>query len=106
MIEPILFPYLSMPVRLEFGDKKNKTICFFSCDEHLQSYLNRYKLDKRTIKIDYRDGEPTKSGKTNKTKVRQGTGKSSNGSASRSKRSTKSVDANRTSNCTRKPKSK
>ena len=92
MIEPILFPYLSMPVRLEFGDKKNKTVCFFSCNEHLQSYLNRYKLDKRTIKINYRDGEPTKSSKTNKAKVRQTTGKNSDGSGGRSKRSTKNVD--------------
>jgi hypothetical protein len=106
MIETSLFPYENHPYRLEFGEKKEKTVCFFSCEEHLQKYLNRYKLDKRTLKIDYRDGEPVQSGKTNKNKVRQGTGKSSNGSASRSKRSTKSVDANRTSNRTRKPKSK
>ena len=104
MIEPILFPYLSMPVRLEFGDKKNKTICWFSCNEHLQSYLNRYKLDKRTIKVDYRDGEPTKSSKTNKAKVRQTTGKSSDGSGSGDRRGTKDLDASGVVNRTRKSK--
>jgi hypothetical protein len=104
MIDPQLFPYLSFPIRLEFGLKKDNTICFFQCEEHLQSYLNRYKLDRREIKIDYRDGEPVKSGKTNKTKVRQTTGKSGDRSTSRSKGSTKNVDTNRTSNRTRKSK--
>jgi hypothetical protein len=82
MIDTSLFPYENHPYRLEFGEKKEKTVCFFSCEEHLQKHLNRYKLDKRTIKIDYRDGEPTQPSKTNKTKVRQGTGKSNNGSSS------------------------
>ena len=106
MIATTLFPFETMPVRLEIGDKKDKTICYFQCDEHLQKYLTRYKLDKRKIKVDYRDGEPVKSGKTNKTKVRQGTTKSSGGSASRSKGSTKKLDTPGTSRSTRKPKSK
>jgi len=104
MIETSLFPYENHPYRLEFGEKKEKTICYFQCDEHLQKYLSRYKLDKQTIKIDYRDGEPVKPGKTNKTKVRQATGKSSDGSGSRNKGSTKNLDANRNTNRTRKPK--
>jgi hypothetical protein len=104
MIETSLFPYENHPYRLEFGEKKEKTVCFFSCEEHLQKYLNRYKLDKRTLKIDYRDGEPSQSSKTNKTKVRQGTGKSSDGSTSRGKRSTKDLDASRNTNRTRKSK--
>ena len=89
-----LFPHENHPYRLEFGEKKNVTICWFSCEEHLQKYLERYKLDKRTIKIDYRDGEPVKSGKKLKNNLQQGTGKNSDGSAGRSKRSTKNVDAN------------
>jgi len=93
MIETSLFPYENHPYRLEFGDKKEKTVCFFSCEEHLQKYLNRYKLDKRTLKIDYRDGQPVESGKTNKTKIRQRIRKSSDGSSGTSGRSTKSVDA-------------
>ena len=101
-----LFPYETMPVRLEFGEKKDKTICYFQCDEHLQKYLARYKLDKRKIKVDYRDGEPVKSGKADKKKLQQGTTKSSSGSASGTKRRTKNVDAPGNTNRTRKPKSK
>jgi len=106
MISTELFPYENHPYRLEFGEKKEKTVCFFSCEEHLQKYLSRYKLDKRTIKIDYRDGEPTKSSKTNKNGVQQGTGKTSSRSTSGSKGSTKKLDTDGTSRSTRKPKSK
>jgi hypothetical protein len=102
MIDPQLFPYLSFPIRLEFGLKKDNTICFFQCEEHLQSYVNRYKLDRREIKIDYRDGEPVKSGQKHTKGLQSGTTKNSGGSTSRSKGSTKNVDTNRTSNRTRK----
>ncbi len=106
MIDTSLFPYDTFPIRLEFGEKKNPTICHFQCQEHLDKYLERYKLDKRTIKIDYRDGEPVKSGKTNKNSVEQGTGKTSSRSSSGSKRSTKKLDTPGTPSRTRKPKSK
>lgn len=106
MISTELFPYENHPYRLEFGEKKEKTVCFFSCEEHLQKYLNRYKLDKRTIKVDYRDGEPTKPSKTNKNSVEQGTGKKSSRSTSGSTRNTKKLDTPRTPSRTRKPKSK
>lgn len=106
MIDTSLFPYENHPYRLEFGEKKDKTVCFFSCNEHLQKYLNRYKLDKRTIKIDYRDGEPTKLSKANKNIVEQGTGKKSSRSTSGSTRSTKKLDTPRTPSRTRKPKTK
>ena len=105
MIEPILFPHENHPYRLEFGDsKKNITICWFECEQHLEKYIARYKLDKRTIKINYRDEQSTQNRKTNKTKVRQGTGKSCNGSSGRSKGSTKNVDASGNTHRTRKPK--
>ena len=106
MTEPTLFPFETMPVRLEFGDKKDKTVCYFACSEHLEKYLDRYKLDKRKIKIDYKDGEPAKSGKTNKKKLQQGTTKNSRGSASGSRGSTKKLDTSGTTHRTRKPKSK
>ena len=106
MIDTSLFPYENHPYRLEFGEKKDKTVCFFSCNEHLQKYLNRYKLDKRTIKIDYRDGEPTKPSKANKNSVESRTGTTSSRSSSGSKRSTKKLDTPGTSRSTRKPKSK
>ena len=106
MIDTSLFPYDKFPIRLQFGEKKEVTVCWFECDEHLQKYLTRYKLDKRTIKIDYRNGEPVKSGKTNKNSVEQRTGKTSSRSTSGSKGSTKKLDTPRTSSRTRKPKSK
>ena len=71
MIETSLFPYEKFGYRLEFGEKKNTTICWFECEEHLQKYLERYKLDKRTIKIDYRDGEPVVRSKKHKGDVEQ-----------------------------------
>lgn len=49
------FPYPSFPYRLEFGQKKNVTICYFSCKEHLDSYLKRYKLKKKDVKIEVND---------------------------------------------------
>ncbi len=51
MISTELFPYDKFGFRLEFGDGKNPTICWFECQEHLDKYLERYKLDKRTLKI-------------------------------------------------------
>jgi len=105
MIEPTLFPHENHPYRLEFSDsKKNTTICWFECYEHLQKYITRYKLDKRTIKIQYRDEQSIKSSKANKAKVRQTTGKNSNGSSGRTKGSTKDLDASGNSNRTRKSK--
>ena len=102
MIDTSLFPYETFPVRLEFGEKKNLTVCHFQCDEHLQKYLERYKLDKRTIKVTYRDGEPTKPSKTNKKSVQSRTTKNSNGSTSAGRKSTKKLDTSRGSNRTRK----
>lgn len=104
MISTELFPYQNFPYRLEFGEKKNITICYFECDEHLQKYLNRYKIDKRTAKIDYRDGKPTGTSKTDKNKVRQRTRKTSGGSTTTTPRNTKKLDSS--GNTSRSTKSK
>ena len=71
MISTELFQHQNHPYRLEFGEKKNITVCYFSCQEHLDKYLERYKLDKRTIKIDYRYGKPTESGENSRTTYRK-----------------------------------
>ena len=71
MISTELFPYETFPIRIEFGEKKNTTICHFQCQEHLDKYLERYKLDKRTIKLDYRDGEPAQPSQKRKRSVEQ-----------------------------------
>jgi hypothetical protein len=105
MIDTSLFPYETFPIRLEFGEKKDATLCYFQCDEHLQKYLTRHKLDKRKVKVTYRDGDPTKPGKGNKNKVRSGTTKTSSGSTTTTSRSTKNVDSSGNTNRTRKPKS-
>ena len=104
MISTELFPYENHPYRLEFGEKKNSTVCFFSCNEHLQKYLERYKLDKRTIKIDYRDGQPTKPSEKRKRGVEQKSepkGKRSSGTVRKRK---SSVDSTRNTTSTTKRK--
>ena len=104
MISTDLFPYENHPYRLEFGEKKNTTVCYFSCQEHLDKYLERYKLDKRTIKIDYRDGEPIDTSKERKRSVEQKPKPKSKGSSGTSKGRKPRVDSTR--NTTRTPKSK
>lgn len=98
-----LFPYESFGVRLEH--KEEKKICWFKDDVDLQKYLNRYKLDKRTIKIDYRDGQPAKPSKKRKRGVEQKPKPKSKGSSGASKKRTSSVDsAGNTSSTTKRKK--
>jgi len=104
MIDTSLFPYETFPIRLEFGEKKNATICHFQCDEHLQKYLERYKLDKRTIKLDYRDGEPVKPSEKRKRSVEQKPEPKGKRSSGTSKGRTTRVDS--PSNTTRTTKRK
>ena len=68
MIDTSLFPHENHPIRLEFGEKKNSTICWFSCEEHLKRYLTRYRLDEKKVKIDYRDEQPKKRTRKSKPK--------------------------------------
>ena len=104
MISTELFPYEKFGYRLEFGEKKNTTICWFECSEHLDKYLERYKLDKRTIKIDYRDAQPTQPSKKHKRSVEQKSKPKSDRGTSAVRKRKSSVDPTR--NTTRTPKSK
>jgi hypothetical protein len=106
MINTELFPYETFPIRLEFGEKKNTTICHFQCQEHLDKYLERCKLDKRTIKIDYRDGEPTKPSQKRKRSVEQKPEPKSKRSSGTSKGRTTRVDSTRNTTGTTKRKKK
>ena len=101
MIDTSLFPYENFGVRLEV--KAENRIAWFKDDYDLQKYLVRSKLDKRTLKIDYRD-EPPKSSKTNKRSVEQKSKPKSKGSSSTSKGRKPSVDSTR--NTTRSTKRK
>ena len=103
MISTELFPYEKFGYRLEFGEGKNPTICWFECEEHLQKYLERYKLDSKTTKIDYRD-KPTEPSKKHKRSVEQKPKPKSKGSSSTSKGRTPRVDS--TSNTARPTKRK
>jgi hypothetical protein len=85
-----LFPYESFGVRLEHINEKR--ICWFKDDYELQKYLERYKLDKRTIKLDYRDGQPTKPSEKRKRSVEQKPEPKSKGSAGAVRKRKSSVD--------------
>ena len=93
MISTELFPYESFGVRLEHINEKR--ICWFKDDYDLQKYLERYKLDKRTIKIDYRDGEPVDTSKKRKRSVEQKPESKSKRSSGTSKGRTTRVDSTR-----------
>jgi len=52
MINTSLFPYESFPIRLEHDDKqKGRMTCFFQCEEHLEKYIERGKLDRKKCVI-------------------------------------------------------
>ena len=104
MIETSLFPYENHPYRLEFGEKKNVTVCWFSCEDHLQKYLKRYKLDSNTAKIDYRDGEPPDTSKNSKRSVEQKPEPKGKRSSGTSKGRTTRVDSTSNSSGTTKRK--
>jgi len=103
MISTELFPYDKFGFRLEFGEKKNPTVCWFECQEHLDKYLERYKMDMRTIKIDYRD-EPVVVSKKHKRSVEQKPKPKGDGGASPVRKRKPRVDSTR--NTTRSTKSK
>ena len=73
ILEPdfdILFPYESFPWRLEVNKDYHNvkgialTVCHFECIEHLQKYVDRYKLKPKDFNILNRYGESFKSNKT------------------------------------------
>jgi hypothetical protein len=86
-----LFPYESFGVRLEHINEKR--VCWFKDDYDLQKYLERYKLDKRTIKIDYRDGQPTQPSKKHKRDLEQKPEPKSNRGSGTSKGRTTRLDS-------------
>ena len=97
----MLFPYVTFPWRLEVNKDCHNvkgialTVCHFECEEHLQKYLDRYKLRPRDYKVSNRDGKSLKSSKKHKANVQQTTRKSSNGGASAVRRRKSSVDSPR-----------
>ena len=101
MIDTSLFPYENFGVRLEI--KAENRIAWFKDNYDLQKYLVRSKLDKRTLKIDYRD-EPPKSSQTNKRSVEQKSKPKSDRGAGAVRKRKSSVDTPRNTTGTTKRK--
>ncbi len=94
----ILFPYHTFPWRLEVNKDHHNvkgialTVCHFECEEHLQKYLDRYKLKPKDYKVSNRDGKSLKSSKKHKTNVSK-TGGSNNGGSGTVRRRKSSMDS-------------
>ena len=104
------FPYLTFPWRLEVNKDHHNvkgialTVCHFECEEHLQKYLDRYKLKPKDYKVSNRDGKSLKSSKKHKTNVSKRSGGSNNGGSGSVRKRKSSVDSvgNTTRNAKRK----
>ena len=102
----VLFPYVTFPWRLEVNKDHHNvkgialTVCHFECEEHLQKYLDRYKLRPKDYKVSNRDGKSLKSSKKHKTNVSKRSGGSNNGSSGSVRKRKSSMDSvgNTTSN--------
>lgn len=93
MIETSLFPYSNFGVRLEQTDENR--IAWFKDEYDLQKHIDRYKLDKRKIKILYRDDEQSlQSSKTNKRKLESKSKSKSNRSSSSVRKRKSNMDTN------------
>ena len=106
----IQFPYETFPWRLEVNKDCHNvkgialTVCHFQCEEHLQKYLDRYKLKPKEYQVLNRDGKSLKSSQKHKRNVQSSTRKSSDRSTSAVRRRKPSVDStgNTVSNAKRK----
>ena len=93
------FPYLTFPWRLEVNKDHHNvkgialTVCHFECEEHLQKYLDRYKLKPKDYQVSNRDGKSLKSSKKHKTNVSKRSGGSNNGSSGTVRKRKSSVDS-------------
>ena len=113
------FPYQSFPWRLEVNKDHHNvkgialTVCHFECEEHLQKYLDRYKLKPKDYQVSNRDGKSLKSSKKHKTNVSKRSRNGDNRSTGTVRKRKSSVDSvgNTISNakgskCLRKSKTK
>tara|TARA_Y100000994_G_scaffold219812_1_gene198570 strand:+ start:114 stop:506 length:393 start_codon:yes stop_codon:yes gene_type:complete len=97
----IMFPYETFPWRLEVNKDCHNvkgialTVCHFECEEHLQKYLDRYKLKPKDYQVSNRDGKSLKSSKKHKTNVSKGSRKSNNGGTSSVRKRKSSMDSTR-----------
>ena len=102
MKEINLFPYDTFGFRLEHKD--DGKVCWFSCQEHLDKYIDRHKLKPKEVKLDCKDGKPTVKRKTYKRNLEQKSQQKSNRSSSTSKKRTTRLDTTRNTTRTTKRK--
>ena len=95
------FPYQTFPWRLEVNKEHHNikgialTVCHFQCEDHLQKYIERYKLKPRDYTVTNRHGKPFKSSKKHKTDVSKRPRTSNNGSSGTVSRRKTRVDTTR-----------
>jgi len=95
----IQFPYETFPWRLEVNKDCHNvkgialTVCHFQCEEHLQKYLDRYRLKPKDYKVSNRDGKSLKSSQKHKRNVQSSTRKSSDRSTSAVRKRKSSMDS-------------
>ena len=49
------FPYSTFPIRLEFKEDKKTRVCYFQDTTHLNKYLIKHKINKKTADIRYNE---------------------------------------------------
>jgi hypothetical protein len=95
----VLFPYVTFPWRLEVNKDCHNvkgialTVCHFECEEHLQKYLDRYKLKPKDYQVSNRDGKSLKSSKKHKTNVSKRSGNSDHRSTGSVRKRKSSMDS-------------
>ena len=95
----MMFPYVTFPWRLEVNKDHHNvkgialTVCHFECEEHLQKYLDRYKLKPKDYQVSNRDGKSLKSSKKHKTNVPKRSGNGDNRSTGSVRKRKSSMDS-------------
>ena len=95
----IMFPYETFPWRLEVNKDHHNikgialTVCHFECEEHLQKYIDRYKLKPKDYEVSNKYGKSFKSSQKHKKEVRSTTRKSDHRSTSTVRKRASVVDS-------------
>ncbi len=50
------FPYSTFPFRLELTEGKDKRVCWFECQEHVDRFLKRHQLKRKDYTLTVKDG--------------------------------------------------
>jgi len=51
------FPYSTFPFRLELKEGKDKRVCWFECQEHVDRYLKRHNLKKKDYTLEIKKND-------------------------------------------------